>query len=215
MKRLPFILSLIAVAGVIALFILQFSSCNIKTQESETKEVPPDTSVASANITVPSGDLKVAYVNIDSVLQNYTYYHELKDDLMRKQEAIRSELDTKSKQLQSQALDLQEKYQKGLLTTLDAQEKQKLLQKKQQDFLMRQEQASQTIAEQRQVMLNKIIYRVKQYVNDYNKKAGYHLILSTSGADNILYGASALNITETISKGLNNAYKQENQPVNE
>ncbi len=215
MKKLPLILSLIAIAGIIALFILQFTSSNIKTQDRAAKEEAADTSLEPEEMSAPTGDLKVAYVNIDSVLQNYDYYHELKDELKSKEEALRSELNSKSSQLQSQAQDLQEKYQKGLLTSLDAQEKQKLLQRKQQDFLTRQEQASQTLAEERQVMLNRIMHRVKQYVNNYNKNAGYHLIFSTSQGDNILYGARALNITREIARGLNNAYKQESRSDNE
>ncbi len=212
MKKLPLILSLIAIGGIIALFILQFTCSNNKTRDHADQEEASDTSFVSEEMPAPAGDLKVAYVNIDSVLQNYDYYHELKEELMDKQEAIRSELDAKSRQLQSQARDLQEKYQKGLLTTLDAQEKQKLLQKQQQQFLTRQEEASLTLAEERQVMLNNIMYRVKQFVNDYNQNKGYHLIFSTSQADNILYGASGLNITREIARGLNQVYKEENQP---
>ncbi len=212
MKKLPLILSLIAIVGIIALFVLQFTSSNNKTRDHAAREEVSDTSFVSEEMPAPTGDLKVAYVNIDSVLQNYDYYHELKDELMRKQEAMRSELDSKSRQLQSQAQDLQEKYQKGLLTTLDAQEKQKLLQQQQQQFIMRQEEASQTLAEERQVMLNRIMHRVKQFVKDYNKNEGYHLIFSTSQADNILYGASGLNITREIARGLNQAYKGDNQP---
>ena len=47
---------------------------------------------------------------------------------------------------------------------------------------------------------------INSFLKEYNKTKGYSLIISNTGADNLLYADPSLNITKEIIEGLNKRY---------
>ena len=79
--------------------------------------------------------LEIAYVNMDSLVDNYDMYNDLSKQLMEKQNQLEQELQTKQKSLERKAMDLENQYKKNLITPTRAQEVQQNLQLEQQRML--------------------------------------------------------------------------------
>ena len=97
MKKLPLILSIIALAGMVVLFVMNFTG--------------KKTSDASANVNDNAqliGDLKIAYVLSDSILFNYQLAIDLNNDFMSKQSQYNAEFIDKRTNLEKQAVAFQE-----------------------------------------------------------------------------------------------------------
>lgn len=220
MKKLSVILSGIAFAGVAVLFILYFSQPQQEAGKTTTKaEEDSLTSkkemrqqpIQGKKTTNLGENLNVAFVKIDTVLNNYLYYENLRNDFQEKQQNIQSELDTKTQRFKSEAKKLRKKFDKGLITRSKAQKKQQQLQRQQQNLMQKRQKKTQQLSEERKVMMRKVLYRIKQYLKDYQKHNNYHMILSTSFGDNILYGDDRLDITQEVIDSLNQQYRSKQQ----
>ncbi len=208
-KKPVIILNIILVLAVIGLYVLYFikgdaDKQEVQKQTSEQKQV--EQPVKTSDI---SAESRIAYVNFDTVLMNYAYARKLQRQLEDRREEIRSELQSEASSFQEQVSDLQQKVQKGLITSFKAKQKQKELQQQQQQLQQRQSQVSQQIAEEQQVTNRKIIHRIRSFLKEYNKTHNYKFIISNSFGGPLLYAEKSTNITEEIVEGLNERYNNQ------
>ncbi|MGL5913236.1 MAG: OmpH family outer membrane protein, partial [Bacteroidales bacterium] len=110
------------------------------------------------------------------------------------------------KKFETDARDFQNKVEKGLITRSQAQQLQEGLAKREQELMQLRQQLQMELQEEEAVMLRQIQSNIHDYIQEYNKEKGYSLILSNSGNNVLLYGASSLNITSEVLKGLNANY---------
>lgn len=182
-----------------AAFMLTFTQCN---------NAPQQTVVASAPIACDSTPaLKIAYVDIDTLLTNYKLWIQLNEEMIRKEENIRTTLNEKAKDLQADFEEFERKLNNnGFATRERAESEQSRILKKRQDLEDLQERLSNELAIENNK--NNILFRdsINAFVNEYNKVKGYNVILSRLG-DNILYIDSDMNITQEIIDGLNARYE--------
>jgi outer membrane protein len=197
-KSLSLVLSIVALVGVAALFVLHFA-CG--------KCASPAGSAASADgqSVTPVGE-GVVYVNIDSLVRGYDMYFDLQKEFEAKAKQKDGDFTAKMKKFESDARDFQEKVEKGLVTRSQAQQLQEGLAKREQDLVQLRQQLQGELQEEESVLMRQIQNNIQSYIADYNKDKGYSLILSTSGSAVVLYGAPALNITGEVLGGLNSAY---------
>ena len=128
---------------------------------------------------------KIAFVNNDTLINNYKLYKELSAKLESKSEKVSKELDSKSRSLQSRAAQFNDKINKGLITRAQAEE----------------EQA---------VMFNNIWNNIVEYLSQYNESAGYDLILNQNSATNtVLIGNPSMDITMEIVEALNKKFDED------
>lgn len=192
------ILSVIALVAVIILGILQFTGgC-----KNSVNAAP----VAADSIKASAGS--VVYFDIERVAAEYDYANELGDATEKKIKGITDEVTRRGNQLQNQVNAFNNDYNKGNLTSFQAERKAKELQTKQQEFDAYYQQQQQIAAEERAVMLNKIGNAILEYVQKYNEQKQYALIITTQGASSVAAGNVGLNITDDIIAGLNEEYVQ-------
>jgi len=194
MKKLPLILSIIALAGMVVLFVMNFTG--------------KETSDAGANVNDNaqlSGDLKIAYVLSDSILFNYQLAIDLNNDFMSKQSQYNAEFSEKRTNLEKQAVAFQEKLQKGgfLSEERAIRERDRIL-GEEQDMQRLDQELSTKLARMEQEINIQLVDSIVNYVKEYNQKHGYTYIFSNSG--NIIVGAQQFNITKDILDGLNSRY---------
>lgn len=194
MKKLPLILSIIALAGMVVLFVMNFTG--------------KKTSDASANVNDNAqliGDLKIAYVLSDSILFNYQLAIDLNNDFMSKQSQYNAEFSEKRTNLEKQAVAFQEKLQKGGFLSEDRaiRERDRIL-GEEQDMQRLDQELSTKLARMEQEINIQLVDSIVNYVKEYNQKHGYTYIFSNSG--NIIVGAQQFNITKDILDGLNSRY---------
>ncbi|MBN2262936.1 MAG: OmpH family outer membrane protein [Prolixibacteraceae bacterium] len=194
MKKLPLILSIIALIGMVVLFVLNFTGKN-------TSDAGTDVN----NSTQPTGDLKIAYVLSDSILFNYQLAIDLNNDFMSKQNQYNAEFSEKRSNLEKQAIAFQEKLQKGgfLSEERAVRERDRIL-GEEQDMQRLDQELSTKLARMEQEINIQLVDSIVNYVKEYNQKHGYTYIFSNSG--NIIVGAQQFNITKDILDGLNSRY---------
>ena len=205
MKKLPLILSIIALAGVIALAIVNFTKGDAK------KPAAVETSDAAAL----KGE--IVYFNMDRVLQEYDMANDLSSVFQTKANSISEEVTRRQNRLQRDANSFQDKVNKGLMTQSTAQVQYQKLQEQDQSFQTYAAQKQQEIAEEQQVMMNQIADAIKTYVDEFNAVKGYAMILTTQGEilpAPVVVADPSLDITDELLEGLNAAYvksKSENK----
>ena len=195
MKRMKTIASLL-VAVIVALTFVQ---CN--NVAKQPLQVVYSSDVANVQQTV-----KIAYVDIDTLLSNYELWKELNEEMLRKEENIRATLNEKAKALQSDFEDFDRKLNNNGFTTRErAEAEQNRILKKREELEALQERLSNELAIENNKNSMLFLDSINSYINYYNKQKGYNVILSRIG-DNILYIDSEMNITHDIIKGLNDRY---------
>src|SRR3954466_4501814 len=139
MKNLSLILNAVLLVAVAVLFYLHFAGP--KSQSNTSSTLPKD--------------LKIAFINSDSVLQNYDYFKVNRDKLEAKGKKLDQDLQTRAQSLQGEF----EQYQRSAstLTMGQARAVEEDLGKKRQNLEMYQQSLSQEmLAEQEKV--NQEIY---------------------------------------------------------
>ena len=179
-------------------FVLTFTQCNNAPQQAPVvAPVVCDTTPA----------LTIAYVDIDTLLTNYKLWIQLNEEMIRKEENIRTTLNEKAKDLQADFEEFERKLNNnGFATRERAESEQNRILKKRQDLEQLQERLSNELAIENNK--NNVLFRdsINAFINAYNKVKGYNVILSRIG-DNILYIDSDMNITQEIIDGLNARYE--------
>ena len=186
------ILSSVAIAAVAA---LSLASCNKSQPRVEAKSE----SKAPA-------ELKIAYVEVDSIMTQYTFAKEYSSILEKKGQNIQATIAQKGQQLQAAAANFQQKIQQNAYTREQAEAIQAGLQKQNNDLQGLQQRLSNEFAAE-QEKYNKALHdSIANYLARYNKDKKYSIIFSKSG-DNLLYADKAYDITKEVISGLNKAYK--------
>ena len=101
----------------------------------------------TANDSTAVGACDIAFIDVDSILDNYKLAIELNDAIMKKYANMRSKLERDAKSLEKDIETFKDKVQKGIfLTTQRAEEEQQRLVVRQQEFQRLQDEYSQQLA---------------------------------------------------------------------
>jgi len=199
MKKLLHI-STIAVSAVIVTFF--FVQCN----SSNSKKTEPAASTNAAN----GKTLPVAYINADSVVANYQFAKDANEELVKKQEDARLQINTRAKQLQADMATFQDKVNNGAFASRERaeQENNRLLsQRKELEDL--NQQLSNDLVVKQQKFNEQLRDSISTFLKSYAPAHNYQLVLSTNAMnDNVLYAVDSYNITKEIVKALNARYSK-------
>ena len=187
------ILSSVAFAAVAALALV---SCNKSQPQVEAKSE----SKAPA-------ELKIAYVEVDSIMTQYTFAKEYSALLEKKGQNIQATIAQKGQALQAAAANFQQKIQQNAFTSREqAESQQAAIQRDQANLQSLQQRLSNEFAVEQEKYNNALHDSIAHYLAAYNKDKKYSIIFSKSG-DNLLYADKAYDITNEVIAGLNKAYK--------
>ena len=178
--------------------VLSFSQC--KQQSTETVQVPE--SQGSEQIV----GLKIAYINVDSLLANYQYYQDLAEEITRKEENYRLALTEEANKWQKDVEDYQKKVRNGVYSSAErAQSEENRLAKKQQAIQEKSEKYTQELMAERDANSLKINETIDNYIKEFNKANGYNIIINKAA---LLFVDQSMDITAEILEGLNAAYNK-------
>ena len=194
MKKRNFIVS-----GLSALAIMvAFTQCDGNKATNTTS----DNSTPAGSVS----DLKIAYVEIDSLLNNYNLCKDLNEAMIKKQENVEVTLKEKMKSLDNEMRDFERKYQNHVFTPERAQQEQNRLIKKRQDLEALHQRLMGELQQESDKNNIQLRDSINAYLKEYNKTKGYNLIINNTGFNNLLYADPALNITQEVIDGLNKRY---------
>ncbi len=196
MKKVNLIINIVLILATAGLYILYFTGNGNQQNRQETD---------SSGITAVSGS--IVYVNLDTLVNQFDMYNDLRSELQGKLSAIENDLNKQSRALENDIKSFQEKLQKGLLTRSQAESMNNDLAKRDQELQQLYQQKQMEMAEEENVMYNRVINAISTYIENYNKDKQYSLILTTTAATNsVITGDSGLNITQEIVSGINKEY---------
>lgn len=187
----------VSTAVLSAVMILGFTQC------------VQQTNVPQQQAPVAVSGLKLAYVDVDSLLANYLFYQDLVEEMTRKEENYRLALTEEYNKLQKEINDFQNKVQNNVYSSAErAESERNRLLKKQQALEEKSRQYSTDFDNEGAANSEKISEIVDNYIKKYNKTHGFDMIISKSS---LLFADEALNITAEILDGLNAEYKSDDK----
>ena len=188
---------MVRVMSVMAIALLAMASCNKEAQKVDEK--------TQAHAT-QSGSVKIAYVEVDSIMSQYKFCKEYSLILQKKSQNIENTLAAKQNSLQAAAAKFQQDVQNNKYTQQQAEAVQANLQKQGADLQALQQRLGAEFQNETNTFNKALRDSIQHYLAEYNKDKKYGLILSKAG-DNILYADKAYDITNEVIAGLNKAYK--------
>ena len=170
----------------------------------------PAEETSNANATeIPAGGLKIAYVEIDTLMSQYNFCKDYTLLMNKKGENIRATLAGKERALQNKAAELQKKYESNQFTTKEQVEQAQMgLAKQQQDLQALNDRLMNDFAAEQAKYNNEMRDSIQAFLKEYNKTKKFDYILSRAG-DNILVANPKYDITKEVVNGLNKRYKQD------
>ncbi|MBE6320972.1 MAG: OmpH family outer membrane protein [Paludibacteraceae bacterium] len=190
MNKIQIVINVVLVAAVAALFVIVLAG-----------KKPASAEVAAST---PTEVMPVAYLNVDSLLANYTFAQEASEKLMTKQEDARVKMNTKLRTFQNEVADFQRKLENnGFLSRERAEQAQQKLAKKEQELQELEAKLTQDIMLENQKLNVQLADSLTNYLKEFNADGRYHVILSNTAKDNVLMAAEQYDITDEVVAGLN------------
>ena len=184
-----------AAAAIVAL-----ASCN-----NASPKMDEQPATANDNAT---GGMKIAYVEVDSLMTQYEFCKEFTLILQKKSNNARNTLNQKGQALQSAMANFQQKLNNNGFTSREqAESQQAAIQRQQQSLQELQARLENELAQETQKYNEALRDSLMHFLDAYNKDKKYDLILTKQG-DNILYAAKRFDITNDVINGLNKRYKK-------
>ena len=152
-------------------------------------------------------DIKVAYVEIDTLLSKYNFCIDLNEAMVKKSENVRLQLNQKAQDLQKQQQEFQTKYQNNAFLSAErAQQEYNRINKLSEDLQTLSDKLQSELAAESEKNNLQLQDSIKNFLKEYNKTKGFTLIISNTGMDNLLFADQALDITQEVLDGLNARY---------
>ena len=174
---------------------LVLAACGTKTAEQTG-----DAAEAGAQDVVSSD---IAYVQVEAVLAQCDLYKTEGVALQEKTEKAQKSWAQREKGLQAEAAQLQEKYQKGLITSRDAQSQQESIQKRAESYQANAQKEAQTLDEENYVFTNRAQDLLQRAVQEINAGKKYKLIINATA---LIDADTTLNITPAVLAKVNELY---------
>ncbi len=191
MKSNSWIINSVFAVAIIALFVLHFNSNS--------------TPIKSAALN--AGGVKVAYFEIDSIQNSYSFFKDVKSALQAKDIENAKQLTSLKNAFALKYQDLQKNGQ--YLSQAEVGSRQQELAQLEKNYTNKEQQLAAELQEESFKRLQEVKKKIESFLVVYNKNKEFAYIFS-SNPDLMYYKDTAYDITSDIVKGLNAEYKSKN-----
>ena len=188
------------------LFTALVAACAMTACGTKTTE----TAAAAEEATREIGSSDIAYVQVEAVLAQCDLFLNEGKALQEKPQKAQKSWAQKEQNLQSAAAQLQEKYQKGLITTNDAQAQQQSIEKRVAAYQSSAQKEAQALDEENFVFTNRAQDLLHRAVQDINAGKKYKLIINSTA---LIDADTTLNITPAVLAKVNELYAADQKNV--
>ncbi len=195
MKNLSLIVNGILVIAVAVLFILVLSgkSSNSSSSEGEYSQ--------------SGAKMGIVYINTDSLIIKYDFAKHLSEELIKKEEASRTDFNEKAKIFQQDMVEFQRKVQNnGFLSLERAQNEERRLRQKEGELQELNNRLSNELMNHQGKMNQQLRDSITNFLGEFCKNKPYKIVLSNTLGDNILHAEKGLDITNDVVEKLNARY---------
>jgi outer membrane protein len=170
----------------------------------------PKTTVTETPTEKAQPSIRIAYVLLDSLTNQYQYFKDLDSIFQKKQANAEATINEKGRNFSAQVQEFQRKVQSNSITQQQYENEQARLAKLQQDLESLQARLSNSLQEEYQKEFQALTDTIQNFTKSYAKEKGYDFILcKSSGIDNVLYANEAYDVTDEVVKALNKRYKKD------
>lgn len=178
-----------------ALALAFAASCNTAPKTTATE--------ATAETKTEVGASDLAFVRTDAVFAESEIFKTEGVALQAKNEKTQKSLAEKEQKLQNEMVQLQEKYQKGLITTIEAQRKEQDLQKRIAAYQESAQKQLRSLEEENMVFQNRMGDLMQRAIDEINADGAYKMIVNATA---LLDAAEELDITSIVLDKVNALY---------
>ena len=178
-----------------ALALAFAASCNTAPKTTATE--------ATAETKSEVGASDLAYVRTDAVFAESEIFKTEGVALQAKNEKTQKNLAEKEQKLQNEMVQLQEKYQKGLITTIEAQRKEQDLQKRIAAYQESAQKQLRSLEEENMVFQNRMGDLMQRAIDEINADGAYKMIVNATA---LLDASEELDITSIVLDKVNALY---------
>ncbi|PZX55400.1 periplasmic chaperone for outer membrane proteins Skp [Algoriphagus ratkowskyi] len=190
MKRGLKLIGALSLAAVL-LYGCDTAGTSTATGESSAKEVK-------------QGDLNVAFIYTDSVINKYDYFKTKSEALTEKGKKFESDLQGRASGFQQEVQNFQQSG--GNMTVNQQRAKQEELGKKEQNLMTYRDNLMQELSADEAALYSEVYDKVQNYLKVYAEQNELALILSYTRGGAVWYGNGALDITATVIEGINKEF---------
>ena len=196
-EKIHYAIEAVLAVAVVILFVFQFSG----------NKKPSNANAVVSEGQAPSGVvMPIAYIDVDSLMSNYTYSVDLNEQITKKYENLRANFTERARKLQTEVAEFQRKYETGsFLSAERAQSEAQRLQKKEEDLQQLQVQMGEEFDTERYRINEQLRNTIITQLREFNQDKGYQFVYGKMN-DNILYADDAYNITAEVIDFLNKKY---------
>lgn len=195
MKNISLVFNIVLSIAVAILFFLHFSSSGKKS---------------SGNITDspsgPSGELKILYVNSDSISANYDLVKDMEKKFEEDNKVREQKLQSKQGTLQRMYKDYENKVM--TMTTRERQKKEEEITRYQQQLMQEQQELSQLAAMQEAGMVSQMFDSLHVFFKEFAQQKGVDLILAYQKGSGVLYANEKFDVTREAIQAMNLRYSK-------
>ena len=181
--------------GVLGIAILLFYSCSQKSEP---------TSSSSAEERVAAGDMKIAFVYTDSVINNYVFFKNKSEEITEKGKKFDADLQSRARGFEQEVATFQQTG--GNMTQNQIRAKQDELMQKEQNLMTYRNNLMQELSSDESKLLNEVYEQVQIFMKEYAKENGIDIILSNTRGGALWFATDAIDVTQKVTEGLNSKF---------
>jgi outer membrane protein len=195
MKNLNLLINIILAVAVTVLFALHFNSG--KSSGASNADLP----------SVSSGNLKFAFVDADSLTENYLMYKDESEAASQRTLEAEEKFSAKQKKFEKDANEFQQRAQYLTITERESREA-KLVQQQQELMRLEQELAGELQRMEADVS-RRIFDTIDVFLKDYAKANGLSFVLTYAKGGGIWFADPVFDITPQVLTELNARYEKQ------
>ena len=216
MKNLPIILSVILLFAVAHLYyITTQNKQDLTTVKAEVLPEPDtldsDSLAMDTTLTEPTPSFRIAYVNSDSLLENYGYFKQIRKQMEAKTNRFENQMESRVSKLEGEYQETRTRAEKGRMTQDEMMQAEQSLMKKQQDIGEYREREGKKLLEEEAKLNKELNEKIRVFLKGYAKKHGYYYVFGYTGGGGLLYADEVNDVTADVLAGLNRDFEKKNK----
>lgn len=196
MKNINYVINGVLAAAIVVLFVLQFAG------KKESNAAPTFVSGEETAELLP-----IAYINVDSLLENYNYSIDLNERILKMQEDYRVDINQRTNTLRNEVADFERKVNNNAFLTRErAEQENNRLIKKQEELQNYAAKKNEELTLMQMDLNAQLRDTIVSQLKIFNESRGYQVIFSNTMGDNILLASPVYDITAEFLEILNKNY---------
>jgi outer membrane protein len=184
------------ILGLLSLSVVLFYGCK---NAGTTASTEADTSESIA-----AGEMKVAFVYTDSVINKYDYFIKKSSEITEKGKKFEGDLQGRARGFEQEVANFQQTG--GNMTPNQQRAKQEELVKKEQNLMTYRDNLMQELSVDESALYSEVYDRVQKYLKEHAEKNNIDLVLSYTRGGAVWYANDAIDLTKSVIEELNKEF---------